>query len=88
MRYTVTPAAEPRYSAERSCLERMTAAIFQTAGGGLRQSLRQIPMHLRRCSREPNLGEAVAITRGRHHFSELRSVGAAVADSAQPSSVL
>jgi len=42
MRYTVTPAAEPRYSAERSRLERMTAAIFQTAGGVLRQSLRQI----------------------------------------------
>jgi hypothetical protein len=42
MRYTVTPAAEPRYSAERSRLERMIAAIFQTAGGVLRQSLRQI----------------------------------------------
>jgi hypothetical protein len=41
MRYTVTPVAEPRYSAERSRLERMIAAIFQT-GGVLRQSLRQI----------------------------------------------
>ena len=88
MRYTVTPAAEPRYSAERSRLERMIAAIFQTAGGVLRQSLRQITEHLRRCSREPNLGEAGAITHGRHHSSELRSVGAAVAESAQPSSVL
>jgi hypothetical protein len=37
MRYTVTPAAEPRYSAERSRLERMIAAIRV-----LRQSLRQI----------------------------------------------
>jgi len=88
MRYTVTPAAEPRYSAERSRLERMTAAIFQTAGGCCGRACGKLPMHPRRCSREPNLGDAGAITPGRHHSSELRSVGAAVADSAQPSSVL